>query len=319
MTIPPDMQTELDKFDKISEVALTDFTRKLDAETPPPMLFHYTDDMGLKGILEHGNIRLTSISNLNDPAELKHGFSHAVEIINRRAATGPGESKLFAQQFERFLIDGGIEAAAHYFVCCFSAAGDDLGQWRSYADNGRGYALGFDTSLLEDAFIKASGLPDSNNSTFHVKYSDATAVQLHTEIIDSMFHLISLPRGKKLDSPTLHEYMGDLLVLTWMHCLRSALFFKHEAYSNEAEYRFLQIHKAGPHPAPEVKYRTRPYELVRYREFDWRTASAKSLKKIIVGPAADKAKAPLFAKDCLRAFHTSEAVEIAFSTIPYRS
>ena len=102
-----------------------------------------------------------------------------------------------------------------------------------------------------------------------MKYSGSpAAIQLQTNIIDSMFHLISLPHGKKLNSPTLHEYMGDLLVLTWMHCLRSALFFKHEAYSNEAEYRFLQVHMAGPHPASDVKYRTKPYELVRYREFD---------------------------------------------------
>jgi hypothetical protein len=319
MTIPPDMKTELDKFDESSEAAIATFVQKLEAEPPPPMLFHYTDDAGLGGILEHGNIRLTSVSNLNDPAELKHCFSHAVEIINGRAATGPGESKIFAQQFERFLIDGGIEAAAHYFVSCFSAAGDDLGQWRAYADNGHGFALGFDTALLEDAFIKASGLPTSSNSTLHVKYSDATAVQLQTDIIDKMFHLISLPHGKKLDSPTLHEYMRELLVLTSMHCLRSALFFKHEAYSNEVEYRFLQVHMAGPHPAPDVKYRTRPYELVRYREFDWRTVAASSLKKIVVGPAADRIKAPLFARECLRAYHPGEPVDVVLSKIPYRS
>ena len=62
MTIPPDMQAELDKFDKSSEAAIAAFIRKLEAEPPPPMLFHYTDDAGLKGILEHGNIRLTSVS-----------------------------------------------------------------------------------------------------------------------------------------------------------------------------------------------------------------------------------------------------------------
>ncbi len=319
MTIPLDMQAELDAFDNGCDAAIAKFVQELETEKPPAMLFHYTDDSGLKGILEYGNIRLTNVANLNDPAELKHGFSHAVEIINRRAAAGPPESKTLARQFERFLIDDGIEAAAHYFVSCFSAAGDDLGQWRAYADNGRGFALGFDTGLFEDAFVKASGLPTSNNSTFHVKYSDATATKLHNDIIDKMFHLISLPRGKELDSATLHEYMGELLVLTWMHCLRTALFFKHEAYSNEAEYRFLQLHMAGPHAAPSVKYRTRPYELVQYREFDWKSATVGSLKKIIVGPAADKGKATLFAKECLRAYHPGATVEVVSSVIPYRA
>jgi hypothetical protein len=152
-----------------------------------------------------------------------------------------------------------------------------------------------------------------------VKYSDASAVQLHNDIVDNMFQLISLPRGKNLDSPTLHEYMNHLLALTTMRCLRSALFFKHEAYSNEAEYRFLQVHKAGPHSPPDVKYRTRPYELVRYREFDWRSAAASSLKKIVVGPAADKIKAPSSAKECLRAYNPGGPVDVVTSTIPYRS
>ena len=162
-------------------------------------------------------------------------------------------------------------------------------------------------------------MPTSNNSTFQVKYSDAMATKLHNDIVDKMFHLISLPRGKKLDSATLHEYMDELLTLTWMHCLRTALFFKHEAYSNEAEYRFFQLHMAGPNAAPAVKYRTRPYELVRYREFDWRSGAAGSLKKVVVGPAADKTKALLFAKECLRAFLPAEPIEIVLSVVPYRS
>jgi hypothetical protein len=77
--IPADMMTALDAFDKACEVELAAFVRELEAEEPPPMLFHYTDDAGFKGILEYGNIRLTNVVNLNDPAEFKHGFSHAIE------------------------------------------------------------------------------------------------------------------------------------------------------------------------------------------------------------------------------------------------
>ena len=317
--IPADMQAALDAFDKACENDLAVFVRELEAEKPPPVLFHYTDDAGLKGILEYGNIRLTDVVNLNDPAELRHGFSHAMDVLGKRAASGPPESQVFAKQFERFLIDGGIDEAAHFFVGCFSAAGDDLGQWRGYADNGRGFALGFDAAILEDGFVKSSALPTGSGQTFRVMYNDKAATELQCGIIDKMFHLISLPHGKNLDSKTLHEYMGELLVVTWMHCLRVALFFKHEAYANEAEYRFLQIHMAGPHAPPAVKYRTRPYELVRYREYDWRVAAPSALTKIVVGPAADKTKAPLFARECLRAYHPTVVVEVVPSLIPYRS
>jgi Protein of unknown function (DUF2971) len=317
MTIPPDMESELEAFDRSCNAVASQFVRELEAEPPPPILYHYTDDAGLRGILESGILRLTAVSNLNDPSELKHGFYHAIEIINRRAAEGPPESKIFAQQFERFLIDDGIDVAAHYFVGCFSAAGDDLGQWRAYADNGRGFALAFDTASLEDAFVKASLSRAFNNSTFRVAYDDAKAALLHTQIIDAVFPLISLPRARHLNPQTLHEYMGELLTRTWAHCLRTALFFKHEAYANEVEYRFLQLHAADP--VPEVKYRTRPYELVRYREFDWRAGAAAALKKVVIGPAADKTKGALFVKECLRAHHRGPSVELTASAAPYRS
>ena len=49
------------------------------------------------------------------------------------------------------MLRGGIEQVAHFFVCCFSKAEEDLGQWRAYADNGRGYSIGFDAHMLEQA------------------------------------------------------------------------------------------------------------------------------------------------------------------------
>jgi hypothetical protein len=47
-------------------------------------------------------------------------------------------AKALVCQLERFDVDAGIEAAGHFFICCFSGDGDDLGQWRAYADDGRG-------------------------------------------------------------------------------------------------------------------------------------------------------------------------------------
>jgi hypothetical protein len=96
------------------------------------------------------------------------------------------------------------------------------------------------------------------------------------------------------------------------------MFFKHEAYRNEKEFRFQQIFRRDK-PAPAVKYRHRPHTLVRYREFDWRTAAGAALKEIVIGPVADKGKAERFAKDCLAAFHPKGPVKIVHSAIPYRA
>ncbi len=315
--LPPAVRAELEKFDRFAEETIAAFIGPLELLPTPPSIHHYTDAAGLTGILKAGTIWLTDIFTLNDPSELSHGFTQAVNILNAKAANGPPESKIFTKQFEAFLTQGGIQAAAHYFTCSFSANGDDLGQWRAYADNGRGYALGFDTKKLEDAYTKQGGVPIPNNSTYHATYNDAELAKLHGLMIDAAFPLISLPRGRNLPSNVLHAYMGELLVLVAMHALRAALFFKHEAYRNEQEYRFLQLYRADI-PPPEVKVRSRSSSPVKYREFNWREAAADSLVRITVGPAADYDKAAQFARDCIAEFHSGK-VEIVRSAIPYRA
>jgi hypothetical protein len=124
------------------------FAKKLESQQPPPIIYHYTDDRGLRGILESGAIHLHDIFGLNDPSELSYGFSISAGILIDKARTHPGEIRKFAERYANFGLQRGIEASAHFFSCSFSGCGDDLGQWRAYADNGHGFAIGFETKIL---------------------------------------------------------------------------------------------------------------------------------------------------------------------------
>ena len=119
-----------------------------------------------------------------------------------------------------------------------------------------------------------------------------------------------------MDSASMIAYMTELSVYLSVHVLRTALFFKHEAYRNENEYRFLEIHKSDA--PPKVERRSRSYELVKYRKFDWKRLQIGTLKNIVIGPAADRTKAKRFATDCMAACHLG-SVEIGYSQIPYRA
>jgi hypothetical protein len=315
--LPADIRTAIEQFDQEAEKIIAAFVGPMDAQPPPPTVYHYTNDVGLKGILESGTLWLTDMFDLNDPSEVRHGFSLAVDALNARAEAGPPESKLFARQMEAFGSQGGIQAAAHYFVSSFSSDGDDLGQWRAYADNGRGYALGFNARTLEDAYTKTNGTPIPTNSTFHITYDDKQLTALQGQIIDLAFPLISLPRGRSLGSDALREYMTELSVLVSLHTLRASLFFKHEAYRNEQEYRFMQLHRADI-AAPGVKLRARRHALVKYREFEWKSVAPAALTQIVAGPAADFERAERFAQECLRLFHPV-SMQIIPSKIPYRA
>jgi Protein of unknown function (DUF2971) len=300
--------------------ALETFVQTVEAKKPPPMLYHYTTEMGLRGILESGNLWFSDIFAQNDPSELRHGLSIATAILKSRITNKRPEIDTFAQSIERFDVDAGIEAAGHFFIFCFRAHGDELGQWRAYADNGRGFALGFDTQLLEDAFVKKeNGNPNKHHSTFHLTYDDAQLTRLQTSLADLIDPLISLPRSTGVRGDALSAYMMEVLVYHSMNIIRGVMFFKHEAYRNEKEYRFQQLFRYDK-AAPEVKYRRRPGAIVRYREYDWRKRANGALKRIVIGPAADRTTAVRFANDCLAAFHgRTDPVAVEVSKIPYRA
>jgi hypothetical protein len=306
--IPHAMRVALKQYEHEARDVLQSFVTAIEAAPPPSMIYQYTNNMGLKGIIESGKLWFSDIFGLNDPSELRHGLAIGIRALKSRIADDRPEIATFASLLERFDIDAGIEAAGHFFICCFSGDGDDLGQWRAYADNGRGYALGFETALLEDAFYRRKGRVVPQHSTFRVTYDDAELTRIQTALVDLADPLISL----------MHAHMSDLLVYHAMNVIRGVMFFKHEAYKNEKEFRFQQLFRRD-RPAPDVKYRHRAHTLVRYREFDWRTVAGSALKEVVIGPAVEKAKAERFARDCLTAFDPKATVDIVSSRIPYRA
>jgi hypothetical protein len=304
--VTPNVQKAIDQFQIEADKILQPFVDKLKAKKPPPIIYHYTGDVGLRGILETGQLWLTDVFSLNDPSELNHGFSLLLKALMNKAVSP--DAKNFVQGLEDFVKRVGIRQSGNYFVCSFSESADDLGQWRAYADNGRGYVLGFDTSELETAFTKDD--QPGYAQTSPVTYDDAQLEGIHRQIVEKLFQLISLPCSSTAVQAEWYTFLT-------LKALNAGLYFKHEAYSNEQEYRFLEAHPIDQ-PVPSVRIRYRPYSLIRYREFNWRHLASAALKQIVIGPAADGQKAHQFARDCLRFFH-SGTVKISRSNIPYRS
>jgi hypothetical protein len=130
-SIPQDMREALDKFSKASQEILERFLAPMEATEPPPIIYHYTNDVGLRGILETGQLWLGDIFNLNDPSELQHGLFLAARTLKSKAANGPRETEEFARFFENFVKSESNLKLASYFICSFSSCDNDLGQWRA--------------------------------------------------------------------------------------------------------------------------------------------------------------------------------------------
>jgi hypothetical protein len=313
---PQELQDAIDAFNNEAHQLVSAFASTPEMQATPPIVYHYTNDVGLRGILETGKLWLTDIFDLNDPSELRHGFSLGLETLKSLVASGPAESRAFAADLTAFIDLIGLHKIGHFFVCSLSSCGDDLGQWRSYADNGRGYALGFDTAVLEAGFVQNPSA-HSHAATFPVTYNDAKLADLQRLIAEKMIALPSMPHGRGLSENAIKGFQAALTVHFVTHVIHASLHFKHEAYSNEREYRFVETYPAGGQPV-NMKLRSRPYSIVKYEEFDWRCTAGHALKEIVVGPASDKLKAAQFAADCLQMFHHG-SVQITNSPIPYRA
>lgn len=227
---------------------------------------------------------------------------------------------MFAENFSKF-CKSDISQSANYFVCSFSTTEIDLGQWRAYADNGRGYALEFDTDILAPEFsVLDKGHSEHRNQTFPITYNDEQISGIHQAIINAAVPLILRPFEKAYSKMLTEQYLMNLSILLSIYTLNTALYFKHEAYKNESEFRFLELFEANQ-PIPDLSWRARSNELVPYREFIWRGLQPRALKRIVIGPSADHQKAAEFVRACLKKYHPEKAgaVEIDYATIPYRA
>jgi hypothetical protein len=108
----------------------------------PGVIYHYTSNDVLLKILEFGAIRLSAKHHLNDTMEGEQFFS-----LLKTHASNPDAAKMAS-------IRAALEPF-EFFVSCFSSSGDRLSQWRGYAANGSGVAIGFKTSVILKA-IKGS-------------------------------------------------------------------------------------------------------------------------------------------------------------------
>jgi Protein of unknown function (DUF2971) len=315
--LPQVLQELLKTCDADIQAALKPFSESIEAEPPPNLIYHYTDGSGLIGIIRYGTLWLTDIFSLNDPSELKHGIDIASSLINS-IKSDDDVVRFFAERFVK-IVNEGIENIANFFVCSFSTDGSDLSQWRSYADDGRGYVLGFDTQALEQAFGKTTAASLWACSTFSITYDDGQLADIQEKMINVVLPHLRNVKRMGLDAETSSLFHRGLTLRLALGCVNASVFFKHPAYTSEREYRFLQLHRYDDE-LKAVKFRQRPYQLVRYMEYAWKDVACDALKCVVAGPASDPVMAKQYAIDCLKSFMPDkfDQIRIDRSKIPYR-
>lgn len=212
-----------------------------DASSITAPLYHYTDGHGLKGILQSGQIWFTDYRYLNDPSELTHGADKARDVARQIVNEADGLARLFFQNLADVFTPRNFEANLEFFIASFSHARNDLGQWRAYSDDGRGFAIGFAPRMFSIVDPVPDRLPEFVGP---IRYRTDEVCRRHKAALDQAMAIFletvnvnaDLMCNKAVRNPFMDQFMREIMAqpLIW-NCLTS----KHPAYEHEQEVRLV--------------------------------------------------------------------------------
>ncbi len=315
VALPQPFQDAVNAFQEKVNAKL-DSQQKADKVQQP--LYHYTTAAGLKGIFETEQLWFTDYRFHNDPDEFRYGKKLAVEALNTLAEPNYFANPLI-NSVRSILTSDQLDSALDVFLACFTRKRNDLGQWRAYGDNGRGFAIGFAPPMFA---IKESALGTKIDKIFlgSVVYGRKKALSRHREAIgwarDEFLKAAGPSPPLKMSSVNKDAFVREMRnSLIAQPLIWYSLTAKHHAYRDEYEVRQVLL-GAGDDLKPYIQTRVRGSEIVPYVAVPWRVRDAGMIKEIVVGPAASLG-AEEAVKAMLRSYRVN-GVKVTRSKIPYR-
>jgi len=292
--------------------------RELEAVTgqPPVELYHYTDASGFLGIVKNHSLWATNALFLNDAEEIKYGISIFLAVIDSmRKSRGASPNSRELTFFE--IVDHWPQwmSDATTYVCCLSAAGNQLSQWRAYSGQGTGYSIVFPTSKMN---LSAQSNPDDMTSSqgpsvlvkvIYEREQQFKLVEMAVKIFLDYIGRLSQPEWDRQDM-TLFEpfYYRMESLLTGM---------KRHSFSEEEEWRLVHRISSLFSDPPKCLFRTsRSGMLLPYCSM----VAADDLlpiARVIVGPSNYSDLTMMSAKECLRS-NGYENTNVESCNIPLR-
>ncbi|MBS4906779.1 MAG: DUF2971 domain-containing protein [Ruminococcus sp.] len=279
------------------------------------IVYHYCSLYSFNSILKNRSLRLTNILKSNDSMEIRWicryyetEFEEAYEKTSDLFKTCisserfMGYVKLFTDEF----FDEN-HADFRYYVTCFSYQNDLLSQWRGYADDGRGAAIGFDLDVLKEIAIVSPEISKPSIVSLHkISYSEAEQREVVHQVVNELVTEIEevLQRGKKNreGSEKVQDYKLELIE-TVMGCFekkflklfQESVYMKNPFFREESEIRLCEFSPKQFLMGREVKlslgarlhnysYYVRENQLISYVDFDFSDCFDQLIKEVVIGP-----------------------------------
>lgn len=276
-----------------------------------PILYHYCSTSTLLSIVQRKCLWLSDVNTMNDFGEMHWAYDRFIEaanlVINKIG-------KDFVELVDEII--GTSQLRLLPALCAFSTDGDVLSQWRCYADDGSGVAIGFDAKKIVSLSIR----------TAPIEYSHEKQVEhFRTWLLAAHDLYEKLPEGEK----------AKFLFNVGTHLAMDMAFYKNPAFSEEKEVRILRAlnvktegdgrwslmdnggsgEKVSKKKLPVLFRATQKGGVVSYVELPLSGLGTELITEIIVGP-----KSPNNGNEVSMALNGAgfKNVKIRHSTATYR-
>ena len=204
----------------------------------PKTLYHYCSVPTFYNIIKNKSIWLSDISKSNDSQELRgvkdrfwrFSFQQWEKHAQARQRIGLSDDYNVFKQFEAIMQLMLKTETYKYCVFCLSEKKDDIGQWRGYADDGRGISIGFPTKPFAALDRLAAEGDDSFSFCFRKVSYGEKAIQEYFDLI-----LDNIDLNLEDTSNHVMNALSSVVPLT----LDVAPWFKNEGFRQEKEWRLI--------------------------------------------------------------------------------
>ena len=244
------------------------------------IVYHYCSLESLNSILKNRSLRLTNILKSNDSmeiswicryydAEFKRAYENASDLFRSKISSERlmGYVKLFTDEFFNE-----NHADFRYYVTCFSYQNDLLSQWRGYADDGRGAAIGFDLDVLKEVVTVSPEISKPSIVSLHkISYSEAEQREV---VLDKVMNCFE----KK-----------------FLKLFQESVYMKNPFFREESEIRLCEFSPKQFLMGREVElslgarlynysYYVKESQLISYVDFDFSDCLDQLIKELVIGP-----------------------------------
>jgi DUF2971 family protein len=266
----------------------------------PTVLYHYTTQVGLLGILESRCIWATKIQFMNDATEFRTAIETVAAELRSRAPDPFDTSSEHARVDSLFDQVSAVEGT-NVFVLSLTEEGDQLSQWRAYSGPHSGFAIGFDVANLCKVASERSFSLD------RCIYDPAAHSLLAKILVDN--GLLWISHSDRMTRRRCREFRRTLL--KW------ASLFKHYTFDEEREWRLVSTSHLAT--SPDIGFRAGPSTIIPYYKLPLYAKDGSSvLSSVTVGPTPH----PELSVESVRALVAArgfEGISIEESRIPLRT